>query len=354
MNYKKETQLKKEKQIQEMLRDMPDYVSNYMNFIHLSTAASTRFEYLRDIRAFIEYLSESVGCKLSELSPDTLDKLSADDINNYLNYLTMYEKNGKNLSNENISIKRKLSSIRGLYNYLVTQEVIVHNPAFIVRVPKVSRKEPVRMDDEEAENLLNVVEYGKQTMSKKELDYHDKYGYRDFTLITLMLGTGIRVSEAVGLNISDVDLKNHCIRVIRKGGKEDTVYYSDDVTEVLKDYIDIYRPACKTDEENEDVLFLSSQKKRITPRAVQYIVKKYTLHSDVMKHITPHKLRSTFGTKLYEETSDLYLVADSLGHESVETSKIYVNQSNERKEKNRNLVQYSNGEIYEETRHTEK
>ena len=336
-NFKKETSLIKEKQIQDLLIGMPDFVLQYMSFIHLSTAASTRFEYLRDIRAFVCYIGDTNKCEPAEVTTHMLDEITPDYINDYLNYLTMYEKDGKTLSNENVSIRRKLSSIRGLYKYLVMQEAISHNPSQIVRIPKVSRKEPVRMDLAETADFLETVEYGGSKMSKKELAYHDKYGFRDFVLLSLMLGTGIRVSEAVGLNVSDIDLKNHKLRVIRKGGKEDTVFFSDEVTDLLEDYISVYRANIESDDE---ALFLSAQKKRITTRAVQYIVKKYTLHSDISKHITPHKLRSTFGTRLYEETSDLYLVANVLGHESVETSKIYVTQTNERKEKNRNRVQY--------------
>ncbi len=340
VTFKKQTQLKKEKMIQDELQVLPGFVSQYLDFIHLSTSASTRLEYVRDIGAFLNYVADNLDMNVMELTPADLDTLSAEFLNGYLNYLSMYEKDGKTITNENVSIRRKLSSLRGIYNYLFEGEIIEHNPILRVKPPKVAKKDVIRMDETETKDFLDTVENGLK-MTKKELAYHDKYGFRDFTLLSLMLGTGIRVSEAVGLNITDVDLKNHGIRVIRKGNKEETVFFSDVITEILSDYIELYRKKIIPAEGHEKALFLSSQRSRITTRAVQYMVKKYTTHTELLKHITPHKLRSTFGTKLYEETSDLYLVADVLGHSSVETSKVYVDQTKKRKIANRNKVNWN-------------
>lgn len=339
MSYKKETLLKKESQVQEILKSMPPFVKKYLEYIHLSTSSSTRLEYVRDISLFIEYIADGEGKSPDEVTLETMDSLSADYINGYLNYISMYEKNGKTVSNENVSIRRKLSSIRGLYNYLFEQDMIVHNPVVKIKRPKVAKKEVIRMDNQETKQFIETVKYG-EGLSEKEQAYFDKYGYRDYTLLSLMLGTGIRVSEAVGLDISDVDMKNKRIRVIRKGGKEEIVYFSDDVAEIMQDYITRYRNRIEAVPGSENALFLSIQRKRISTRGIEYMVKKYVGHTELIKHITPHKLRSTFGTKLYEETGDLYLVATVLGHESVDTSRIYVTQSDKRKSNNRNKVKW--------------
>jgi site-specific recombinase XerD len=157
-------------------------------------------------------------------------------------------------------------------------------------------------------------------MSEKQLSQHQKQKTRDLAILTLMLGTGIRVSECIGLNIQDVDLKNDGIRITRKGGKEVTVYFGDEVEEALLNYL-AERKSILPASGHEDALFLSNQKKRLCVRSVENLVGKYTKTVTPNKHITPHKLRSTYGTNLYRETGDIYLVADVLGHSDVNTTK---------------------------------
>ena len=333
--FKKETQLKNEQKIEEMLKTLPDYVRKYMNFIKLNVAASTRLAYLREIARFLDYIEEREG----STTLLTLDGLPADTINDWLTSMSVYEKDGVTYTNENISLKRKLLSVRGLYDYLFEQEIIEHNPARKVMLPKVPKKKIIQMGHDESETFLDTVQYGNK-MSKQETAFHDKYGFRDFTLLSLMLGTGIRVSEAAGLNIEDIDMKRHAIRIIRKGGKEDIVYFSDELSEILSDYLELYRKKQVPFEGHEQALFLSVQRKRITIRGIQKMVKKYATHTELLKHITPHTLRRSYGTQLYEATDgDIYLVSSILGHESVDTTaKAYVKQSEERKEKARNML----------------
>ena len=135
-----------------------------------------------------------------------------------------------------------------------------------------------------------------------------------------MLGTGIRVSECVGLDIDDVDLKNNGIKIHRKGGAEVIVYFSDEVAEAVCKYLE-ERMEITAVAGHENALFLSMQNRRITVRAVENLVKKYSKLVTNLKNITPHKLRSTYGTSLYRETGDIYLVADVLGHKDVNTTR---------------------------------
>ena len=150
--------------------------------------------------------------------------------------------------------------------------------------------------------------------------YHQRTKTRDLALLTLLLGTGIRVSECVGLDIQDVDFKNNGIKVHRKGGAEVMVYFGDEVMEALWNYLK-ERNNITPVEGHTNALFLSIQNKRITVRAVEKLVKKYSQLVTNVKKITPHKLRSTYGTTLYQETGDIYLVADVLGHKDVNTTR---------------------------------
>lgn len=153
-----------------------------------------------------------------------------------------------------------------------------------------------------------------------------------------MLGTGIRVSECVGLNLNDIDLKNDGIRVHRKGGKEVTVYFSDELESLLLSYL-AERKHMETAKGHEEALFISLQMKRISVRSVEKLVKKYAKAVAPLKKITPHKLRSTYGTNLYRETGDIYLVADVLGHSDVNTTKKhYAALEDDRRKKARNAV----------------
>ena len=157
-------------------------------------------------------------------------------------------------------------------------------------------------------------------MTKGQLKYHSKTKVRDLALMTLLLGTGIRVSECVGLDLNDVDFKNNGIKITRKGGNEVVIYFGDEVEEALLNYLaerELILPAAG----HENALFLSMQRKRIGVRSVENLVKKYAQTVTTLKKITPHKLRSTYGTTLYQETGDIYLVADVLGHRDVNTTK---------------------------------
>lgn len=185
--------------------------------------------------------------------------------------------------------------------------------------------------------LLDEVEQGDK-LTDKQKNYHAKTKTRDLALLTLLLGTGIRVSECVGLNISDIDFKNGGIRIYRKGGKEVTVYFGTEVEDALLDYLE-ERDRIIPEQGHEDALFLSLQRRRMAVRSVENLVKKYARTVAPLKPITPHKLRSTYGTNLYRETGDIYLVADVLGHSDVNTTKRhYAALEDERRRSARNKV----------------
>ena len=193
------------------------------------------------------------------------------------------------------------------------------------------------MDADEVSFLLYQVELGDK-LTKSQQKFHDKTKTRDMAILTLLLGTGMRVSECVGIDINDIDFKNSGIKIRRKGGNETVIYFGEEVENALLDYLE-ERKLIVPQDGYENALFLSLQKRRIGVRAVENLVKKYSSLVTNLKKITPHKLRSTYGTALYKETGDIYLVADVLGHKDVNTTKKhYAAIEDERRRKARNAV----------------
>ena len=338
-SFRQEENEKNKLKIKKLKEFMPSYVVSYINHINQSTESSTRLKYLHDLYSFLEYIADikDVEGSVKDIGIDIIDNLTPDEINDFLNYLEQYEKEGTRFNNEKISIKRKLSSIRGLYNYLFEMDMITHNPSLKVRIPKPEKKAIMIIDEDESSDLLKAAEFGNNLTGQRK-KYHDLYGLRDTTILLVFLGTGIRVSELVGLNINDISLKKHSMKVTRKGNKEDIIYYSDELTEYLRDYLE-YRKHQNPVEGHEEALFLSSQRKRMGVRTVELLVKKYSMESGIQGRTTPHSLRRTFGTRLYESSSDLYLVSETLGHASTDTTRRhYARMSEERKKAARNIV----------------
>ena len=214
-----------------------------------------------------------------------------------------------------------MSALRSFYGYYFKHRIIQKNPTLLVDMPKLHDKAIIRLDTDEVALLLDFVESAGEHLTGQALNYYKKTRDRDIAILTLLLGTGIRVSECVGLDIKDVDFKNNGIMVTRKGGNQMVVYFGDEVAEALKNYMAGDRAAATPLPGHEQALFLSTQRKRMGVQAVENMVKKYARQVTPNKKITPHKLRSTYGTSLYKETGDIYLVADVLGHKDVNTTK---------------------------------
>jgi len=237
-----------------------------------------------------------------------------------MEYLKVYPSKDKTETNGERGLKRKISALRSFYAYYYKRELIHTNPTVLIDVPKIHQKTIVRLDTDEVAMLLDYIEHCGESLSGQKRVYYEKTKERDLALVTLLLGTGIRVSECVGLDIEDVDFKNNGIRVTRKGGNEMIVYFGDEVAKALKNYLEV-RSGITPIAGHEHALFYSTQRRRMGVQAVENLVKKYAREITTTKKITPHKLRSTYGTALYQETGDIYLVADVLGHRDVNTTK---------------------------------
>ena len=341
-NYHDEQNKQNILKLRSILDTLPPFCKTYFRGIEDYTSTRTRLGYAYDIRLFFEFLHENntIYAKMDfkDFPFELLDSLSKMDIEEYLGYMSLYQKDGRDISNTERGKARKLSALRSFYNYFYQQELLTNNPASLVSSPKLHEKAIIRLEPNEVAILLDQVEDGTK-LTKKELEYHKKTRIRDVALLTLLLGTGIRVSECVGLDIKDIDFNVDGIKVRRKGGYEAVVYFGEEVETALLDYLE-QRDHIIPLEGHEDALFLSLQNRRITVRAVENLVKKYASRVTTLKKITPHKLRSTYGTNLYRESGDIYLVADVLGHKDVNTTrKHYAAQADDRRRRATQYVQ---------------
>ena len=330
------------KKLREMMKELPPFCTEFFRGIEPRTSTRTRIAYAYDLSVFFDFLKKEnpVFAKMERMDfkLEQLDQITVTDLEEYMEYLK-YRFNEQNheIMNQERGIMRKISSLKSFYNYFFRTEKLTTNPAALVRLPKLHDKEIIRLDVDEVALLLDAVEQG-EGLTEKQKTFHKRTRLRDLALLTLLLGTGIRVSECVGLDINDVDFKNGGIHIHRKGGKEVTVYFGSEVENALQDYLD-ERFGIIPEEGSEQALFLSMQRKRMNVRSVENLVKKYAHIVTPLKKITPHKLRSTYGTNLYRETGDIYLVADVLGHSDVNTTKKhYAALEDERRRSARNVV----------------
>lgn len=323
-SYHEENNIANIKKLRELEKDLPPFVTTFFRGIEPTTASRTRIAYAVDLKVFFDYIRTSNPIYKDKTSREIdfsiLNQLQASDIEEFLDYLKYYvTPEGKEMTNSEAGLKRKLSSLRAFYKYFHTHKIINENPTLQVRMPKIHEKNIIRMDPNEVAEFLDTVESGNK-LTKNQLVFHEKTKVRDLAITTLMLGTGIRVSECVGLDIKDVDFNNDRINIVRKGGSESFVYFGQEVRDALLLYLEERKNLVALSGQ-ENALFLSSRMQRISVRNVEILVKKYAKTAVTTKKITPHKLRSTYGTQLYKETGDIYLVADVLGHKDVNTTK---------------------------------
>ena len=322
--YHEQQNIEYTKELREYLQLLPSFCTTFFRGIEPRTLPRTRLAYAVDLKVFFTWLKDSnpvfKDTDIRSIPMDALNSLEAFDIEEYMEYLKLYETSEGEVSNSETAIKRKMSALRGLYNYLYKNQMISNNPVMKVDMPRLHEKAIIRLDTDEIVKFLDTVDNGGN-MTDHQRRFHEQNRIRDLAIMTLMLGTGIRVSECVGLNLQDVDINNSRIKVTRKGGYEAFVYFGDEVEAALLSYLDERELLTDIPTGHEDALFLSNRKKRICVKSVENLVKKYAQQVTTLKNITPHKLRSTYGTALYRETGDIYLVADVLGHKDVNTTK---------------------------------
>ena len=319
MEYRNELNKRYHKKILEKQKTLPEFVNTYIAASMTALETSTLYQYVTDLSVFFDFIGK-------DISFDEFKTLSHTKIDEFVSYYKM-GRSDKTLS-------RMLASISALYAYYIKIQRISYNPVSAIRKPKHAKKEINRLKGNEKNELLNTVATG-YGLSKHELRFHTKLKDRDLAICTLFLSTGIRVSELVGLNINDIDFDLHGIVVTRKGGSSDFVYFSDEAESYLKNYISVRKPNV-----GEDALFLSRNGNRLDVRSVERLIKKYCATAlPSHKGLSPHKLRSTFGTDFYEASGgDLLLTQKRMGHKNIATTTLYAEATKQRESESRNLV----------------
>lgn len=323
--YHEKTSIQDTLKVRELLAELPGFLKEFFRAIEPTTSTKTRVAYVYDLRVFFYFLKETnpiyKDYELTDFQANDLDLVTSVDLEEYMEYLKVYESPEKQLTNHESGIYRKMSSLRSMYAYFYKRQVIKTNPTLLVDMPKIHEKNIIRLESDEIASLLDFIEKGGEQLTGQKKAFYEKTKIRDLAIVTLLLGTGIRVSELVGLDIEDIDFKTNGLHLIRKGHKEMIVYFGEEVEDALRQYINTTRADIIPLEGHEHALFYSLQRKRIGVQAVQNLVKKYSREVTPLKRITPHKLRSTYGTTLYQETDDIYLVAEVLGHKDVNTTR---------------------------------
>ncbi len=324
-----------------LLGELPIFCGFYFRAMESQTSILTRYGYAVDLKGFFFFLTAPSSPfsekAVRELQLSDLDTVKALDIEMYIDAISLYEANEQERTNAERAKARKLSTLRSFFKYYFKQEMIRANVAALVDLPKLHEKPIIRLDANEVVDLLEEAESGKG-LSDRAKKFHERTAVRDLAILTLFLGTGIRISELVGIDIDDIDMENDAFVVTRKGGDAELLSFGREVRTALLRYME-ERMNVTPVEGHEDAFFLSLQRRRITVRAVENLVQKYAKIATPLKKITPHKLRSTYGTLLYQESGDIYLVADVLGHKDVNTTrKHYAAMSRERRRQAAQLV----------------
>lgn len=323
-SYFKQRNYKNDIKTKEILSFLPVFCDEFFIGIESQTTSLTRLGYAQDLKTFFHFLTTEIidfsNKTIKELTLNDLTRLTSTHLEMFMNYLSGYYVENKFLSNNVTTKCRKISAVRSLLKYFYKKDKLLQNISAKISTPKIKEKEITRLEVDEVVKFLNSTDDPTKIFTKMQSAFNKLTRKRDLAIFSLLLGTGIRVSECVGINYDDIDFKTNGFKITRKGGNETVLYFSNEVASALFEYLEERFKNINVLKE-EKALFLSLQNKRMCVRAIEKLVKKYSIGCFPLKHITPHKLRSTFGTNLYRETGDIYIVADVLGHKDVNTTR---------------------------------
>ena len=317
---------------------LPSFMKDYFVYLKSSVAVSTRAAYLEDIIFFCEYIVNESGLTdkddIKNLTVEDFKNIKSRDVNLFLgDYCPRYYKEREDhtfvYENNNRALARKKSSISTLFKFLYRNEQLPtnitdgFNP---IKPPKPQPDAIKRLDIDEVMVMLDAVESG-EGLTEKEKVYWEKTKLRDKAILALFVTYGLRLNELRELNISSFNFSRGEFKIYRKRGKEVLMPINKTCENVVIDYINYERPKSEDlPEDVQDALFLSLQRKRLTPRAIRQLVKKYTsicMHTSRDKGYSPHKLRATAATSLIQSGFSIYDVKALLDHDNVTTTQLY-------------------------------
>ncbi len=319
---------------------LPSFARSFINHLGLiNKSPNTQTAYAKELKLFFSFLCDSVADFPSSpinITLSHMETIQHRDIEAYLSWARTCRSNGVR------ALARKQAAIRSLYRYMLREDMISKDITTKLDQIQVSQKLPKALEPEQIADLADVLETGAG-LTKGQKKYHTYTEKRDYAIVLIFIGTGLRLSELCSLNLQSTDFNKGCFEVIRKGNKETNIFFNHEIAEALKDYIDNERPRYATDNSN-GALFLSIQGKRISKRAVQDLIKKYMGVLRNMGHNTEgfsaHKMRSTFATLLLRETDNLAIVQDALGHSDPRTTRIYAKVLDEQLRRVADLIKF--------------
>ena len=286
------------------------YIDKYLEYLKVERKYSNKtiLSYKDDLIEYNEFLGNNFTNILN---------IDMNIVNNYMKYL--YDR-----KITKSSISRKLSSIRGLYNYLVREDIIKENHFNKIQNPKRELYLPKFLKDEELDKIFSVCNSNNPTEE------------RDTLIIELLYATGVRVSELVNIKIKDINREEKLIKVLGKGNKERMVIYNNHTKKALDTYLkDGYNYYNK---KSSEYLILNKNGNKLSERYIREIINKKVSQASLDIKISPHTLRHTFATDILENGADLMTVKELLGHESLNTTSIYTHITNEQIKKTYNLA----------------
>ena len=311
--------------------EFPQIIKNFANYkdVIQGCSAKTVTEYLFDLRTFCRFLIASredlprSGDEFNSIDIRGLDvkffeSVTSSEIYDFLAFV------GRERENAARARARKLSAIKQFYKYCTVKQMLFeNNPAINIESPKVGQSLPKYLSLDESIDLLSSVAANVESKTRE----------RDYCILTIFLNCGVRLSELVGINLTDIDKELRSMRVIGKGNKERIVYLNDACRAALQLYIPV-RMKTPAKEKGESALFLSGQGHRISVKTVQWMVKKYLGEAGLeFKNYSTHKLRHTAATLMYQSGEvDIRVLKDILGHAQLNTTQIYTHVSNEHME----------------------
>ncbi len=341
-SFKQETQNRYHRKLDTILKELPDFCRTYFIGRENRLSEVTAVSYAYNLQMFFAYLHENNSYfgsrEIKTYRLDDLEKLDSGDIEEFLHWMRYHTgKDGRECHNSEMTIQHYISAISALYKYFVKRDLLPRNPVDAIDRAKRVKKKVIRLEGDEKSDFRKVVDSG-EGLTGRQAVFHEKNRERDMAIYEVFLTTGMRISELVGINLTDVDLKAHTIGITRKGSNFQLIYISDRCTELLSQYLAVrgkYRP-----DRDEPALFLSNRGKRISVRSVELMTKKYVSVALPQKtdRITPHKLRSTYATDMLRRTGDLELVSELLGHSNIATTQIYARYDDRKHEDMRNVI----------------
>lgn len=322
---------------------MPEFAHQYFED-RRDLSAGSMLSYAYSLMEFFTYLQDNDyfgGKQITEYTPADFDTLTKEDFQTYFNLKEITSKSSKQSVAKPNTLKRIKACLTSFWTFYIDEEIFnARNPIKSIRLPQIEKKDPVELTKIECLTLFDTVKYGRN-LSPKELEAHERCKERDYAIILTFLHTGIRLSELVGIDLTDIRWESHSILINRKGHKEQEVYFSDDVEKALTEYIDV-RKEKYWNPSSPPALFLNKFGDRITERSVERMIDKYVRAAlPNRKDITCHRFRSTYAQKLLRYSGNLDLVGQALGHENISTTQIYAKTDQDARARVRNFERLS-------------